>query len=220
MLKATYKLKGTLSLKEANDGHLMARTTRHITRSCIRGALLAMAYQYKGDTFAEENFYKIKEASIFPQLIRQYGVQGEKRSRISSNAMSNSGSKNEKYREAARPTTFDSVGSLTTIGNREYLYTDTVSFYIDETIEDVIELLGNITRLGDSESLVTLHSIEKVSELVNILIPTADNFDYDKEYVYDTDWSHTNKLEHLNAYSEKYGRKAIQVRCEIIDIEL
>lgn len=220
MLKVTYQLKGTFSLKEANDGHLMARTTRHITRSTIRGALLAMAFAYKGDKWAEDNFYKIKEAAIFPQLTRNYGVHGEKRSRIGTKAMSKNVTSNEKKRAEARPNSSEGVGALTTVGNREYLYTESLSFYIDETIEDVVELLSNITRLGDSESLVELKSIEKVDKLENILMPQSEDFDYKKEYIYDTDWAHINKFEYSNAYSEKYGRKAAQLRCEVMDVVL
>lgn len=220
MLKVTYLLKGTFSLKEANDGHLMARTTRHITRSTIRGALLAMAFAYKGDQWAEDNFYKIKEAGIYPQLTCNYGIQGEIRSRISTRAMFKSVTSNKKSRAEARPTSFEGVGALKTVGNREYLYTETLSFYIDETIEDVVELLSNITRLGDSESLVELKTIEKVDKLEDILMPQAGNYDYDKEYIFDTDWAHINKLEHSDAYSDKYGRKSVQVRCEVMDVVL
>ena len=57
-----------------------------------------------------------------------------------------------------------------TVGISEYVLTDKIVFYIDKSIDDIIELLVNIDRIGDSESLVILENIEEVDAMENILI--------------------------------------------------
>lgn len=234
MLKITYKVKSTYSLKENDDGHLMARTMKHLSRSTIRGALLATAFKYKGREWTTEHIYEIKNAGIYPQKPNNYSVQKEKRALLTANAIQNGINKDKKKKEPFIPVDKDDVDSYTTVGIREFLYTDTLTFYIDEIIEDVTELLSNITRLGNSESLVELQSIERINKLENVLIPTSsketkglndelaivEGFDYDQEYIYDSDWHNNTELQHVDAYNEKYGRNTVRFRCKVMDIEL
>lgn len=213
MLKATYSVKGTFSLKNENDGHLMARSLTHISRSTIRGALMASAFKYKGKRWAEDHFYQIKEALVFPQEPHSFSKQQEKRSKLSTTAIEYGLSVTPSKKAKTQPSNPSGVESLTTVGIREYVYTDTVSFYIDETIEDVVELLANITRLGDSESIVALKCIEHTNELIDVLCPTQA-FDYTQSYTHDPDWSPKMQLAQINAYSPKYKRKTVSLRCE------
>lgn len=219
MLKATYRVKSTFSLKEQNDGHLMARSLTHISRSAIRGALLAASFKYKGTQWTEDHFYQIKEAHVFPQVVHNANKQQEKRSMLTTTTIEAGLSKNQAKKEKHQPHINLDVESLTTVGIREYVMSDTVSFYIDETIEDVVELLANISRLGNSESLVELIAIERASELVDVLFPT-NAFDYTKSYIHDPDWSPKMQLLQLNAYSPRYNRKTESLRCEVRTLSL
>lgn len=218
MLKVTYTLKGTYSSKHPNDGHLMARSITHISRSTIRGALMASAFKYKGTAWTEKHFHRIKEAKIFPQEPQRYSKQQEKRARLTTKTIERGLNKSGKSKEAVIPKTVQERDALTTVGIREYVYADTVTFYIDEIIPDVVELLSNITRLGDSESLVALESLERTNSIEHALVPTG-SFDYTKQYTHDWDWLKKMTFEQINVY-DKNKRKTETLRCTVQSFEL
>lgn len=218
MLKVTYTLKGTYSSKHPNDGHLMARSIHHVSRSTIRGALMASAFKYKGTAWTEKNFHRIKEATIFPQEPQRYSKQQEKRSRLTTKAIEKGLSKSKEKKKEVMPTTPKGIEALTTVGIREYVYADTVTFYIDEIIPDVVELLSNITRLGDSESLVALESLERTNSIEHALVPTGA-FDYTKQYTHDWDWLKKMTFEQINVY-DKNKRKTETLRCTVQSFKL
>lgn len=205
MLKVTYNLKTTFSLKNMDDGHLMARSHNTVTRSTVRGAIIASAFKYKGKKWTEEVFDRINCSLIFIQKPMYFSNQQEKRRLINNNALG--GLKSE-------PKHFEDVDSLMTVGIREFVILDEVVFYIDETIPDIVELLSNITRLGNSESLVSLKSITKADRLENVYVD-SETFDYKKEYIYDEDW-HKATFNTVYAYDKKYKHTKQKVRCELI----
>lgn len=75
-----------------------------------------------------------------------------------------------------------------TVGIREYVLTDKIVFYIDKSIDDIIELLVNIDRIGDSESLVILENIEEVDAMENILIEWNESLGSDMDVYELYDW--------------------------------
>lgn len=169
MLKVTYKVLGNFSLKRYSDGHLAARSYPYATTSSLRGSLLGSIIQRKGRTFAKENFHKLKNVQIFIQYPKEY-----KSSQYKMKMFTNG--------------TYSKKGTNVTVGMREYVSVKEITFYVDETLENIIEYLENIHRIGNSESMVQLHSIEKVSEMKDILMEWNKDMGFDLELVEDYDW--------------------------------
>lgn len=207
MLKVTYKVKGTFSLKNKQDGHLLSRSHDVPTSSCIRGALLASAFKYKGREWAKSHFNKIKHSQIFIQYDDVFSKQQEKRKMITTRGVDTSKDFNP-----------DGANALTTLGVREYVLRNEIVFYIDETLEDVTQLLENINRLGNTESLVELKSIEKSDTLTNVLMPTSIR-KVDEEYVKDEEWHKNTKFNQVDAYGKGH-RKSVTKFCKIDTLSL
>lgn len=179
MLKVTYKVASVFSIKKFKDSHLLARSYVYPMLTTIRGAILSSMIQRKGKSYAENMFRKIKNAQIFVQYPEKYIVNQHKIKRMS----------NKGYEYKYSEDTIRDWRGKYTIGIREYILTDTIVFYIDESIPDIIELLVNIDRIGDSESIVMLENIQQVKEMKNILVEwsvdVGDNVDTYELY----DWS-------------------------------
>ena len=63
-----------------------------------------------------------------------------------------------------------------------------LEFYIDRSIDDIIELLVNIDRIGDSESVVILENIEEVDVMENVLIEWNESLGDDIDLYELFDW--------------------------------
>lgn len=221
MLKVTYNVPGTFSLKNYADGHLSARSYPYPTNSCIRGAILASMIQRKGKEYAKDHFYRLKETLLFVQVPQSYSVEQKRFRMLSNKALTN---------KPVAQTIADTRG-IVTVGMREVVKTSSVVFYIDETIEDIVEFLENITVLGNSESLVSLKSIERVSEMKDILIETQSvNYRSSTPLMENMDWEVIRKemkkglgpdkglsFEDIYAYSGKNRNKYRKLRCTVIE---
>lgn len=178
MLKVTYSVPSVFSIKKFNDSHLSARSYEYPMLTTIRGAILGSIIERRGRIVAEKMFRKIKNAQIFIQHPEYFMVGQQKIKR-----MSNKGYEYKYSEETKR----EWEGKYT-VGIREYVYVDKIVFYIDESIDDIVEYLVNIDRIGDSESLVMLESIEKVTEMENVLIEWNENIGYDTKIYELYDW--------------------------------
>lgn len=189
MLKVTYKVLANFSLKKYTDGHLSSRSYEYATTSSIRGCLLSSIIQRRGKKFAEENFHKLKNVQIFIQHPEDYVNTASKMKMFS----------NSSYNKSS-----DDMG--TTIGIREYISVPEIVFYIDETLPNIIEYLENINRIGNSESMVQLKSIEKVSVMENILMEWHTTMGFEKTLVENYDWDTSIKglsFENIYLFSQK-----------------
>ena len=217
MLKVTYKVPSVFSIKKFNDSHLSARSYEYPMLTTIKGAILGSIIERKGRSFAEQIFRKLKNTQIFIQYPDSFMIGQQKIKR-----MSNKGYEHTYSEEAKR----DWEGKYT-VGIREYVYTDKIVFYIDESIDDIIEYLVNIDRIGDSESLVILESIERVNEMNNILVEWNESMGYDTKIYELYDWeTKLNKkgdkdsgmsFEDVYIFSEKKKSKYIKRLCYIKD---
>lgn len=178
MLKVTYNVPSVFSLKKFNDSHLAARSYEYPMLTTIRGAILGSIIERRGKAVAESIFRKIKNTQIFIQYPDYFIVDQQKIKR-----MSNKGYEYKYSEETKRD-----WAKNYTVGIREYVNTNKIVFYIDESIDDIVEYLVNIDRIGDSESLVMLESIEKVTEMENILIEWNDSLGYDTKIYELYDW--------------------------------
>lgn len=181
MLKVTYNVLGLYSLKKYNDGHMSSRSYPHAITGTIRGALLSSMIRRKGKEYAKENFYKLKHAQIFIQHPKKYYINQTKVRLISNTAMTMKPEKKVFTNPA-------DVNSVMSVGIREQVAVDTIVFYIDETIDCLVEYLDAVRRIGNSESLVELKSIEKVSKMENILMPWNPSMGLDYDLTEDWDW--------------------------------
>lgn len=221
MLKVTYHVQGTFSLKNYADGHLSARSYPYATNSCIRGAILASMIQRKGKEYANDHFYRLKETLLFVQVPERYAVEQKRFRMLSNKAVTN----------RPVPSTIAETMSIVTVGMREVVKTSNVVFYIDETLEDIVEFLENIKVLGNSESLVSLESIERVSEMENVLLE-SQRVDYRNPapLMENMDWTVIRKemkkglgpdkglsFTDIYAYSGKNHNKYRKMRCEVVE---
>ncbi|MDU1540039.1 MAG: type I-A CRISPR-associated protein Cas5a [Paeniclostridium sordellii] len=217
MLKVTYTVPSVFSIKKFNDSHLAARSYEYPMLTTIRGAILGSVIERKGRLAAEKIFRKLKNIQIFIQYPNSFTIGQQKIKR-----MSNKGYE-YKYSEESKG---DWEGKYT-VGIREYVYTDKIVFYIDESIDDIIEYLVNIDRIGDSESLVMLESIEKVTEMENVLVEWNESIGYDTRLYELYDWeTKLNKkgdkdsgmnFEDVYIFSENKKAKYIKRLCYIKD---
>lgn len=178
MLKVTYKVPSVFSIKKFKDSPLLARSYEYPMLTTIRGAILSSMIERKGRIYAKDMFRKIKNAQIFIQYTEKCMINQFKIKR-----MSNKGYEFKQGEDSIRdwPKRY-------TVGIREYVLTDKIVFYIDETIPDIVELLANIDRIGDSESIVMLQSVEKVQKMENVLVEY--NIEMDDVELYELyDWS-------------------------------
>lgn len=216
MLKVTYKVAATFSLKNYADGNLLARSYEYPTTSTLRGALLASIIQRKGKQAAADLFFRLKETMLFVQVPETFARQ-----QFLFNAISNKGVAGEKT-----VTTVKEVDSIRTVAIRELVKTKDIVFYIDETLDNVVEYLENINVLGNSESLVSLHAIERVDKMENILMETAA-INYRDETVIYEDWDWLIKrdkkgidkglqFKDIYAYSGKNANKTRRKNCKLV----
>lgn len=178
MLKVTYNVPSVFSIKKFKDSHLSARSYEYPMLTTIRGAILGSIIERRGRIVAEKMFRRIKNTQIFIQYQESFMIEKQKIKR-----MSNKGYEYKYSEETKR----DWEGKYT-VGIREYVYIDKIVFYIDESIDDIVEYLVNIDRIGDSESLVMLESIEKVTEMENILLEWNESIGYDTKLYELYDW--------------------------------
>lgn len=178
MLKVTYNVPAVFSIKKFNDSHLSARSYEYPMLTTIRGAILGSIIERRGREEAEKIFRKIKNLQIFIQYPHSFMIGQQKIKRMS----------NKGYEYKYSEETMREWEGKYTVGIREYVYTDKIVFYIDESIDDIIEYLVNIDRIGDSESLVMLESIEKVTEMENILLEWNESIGYDSNLYELYDW--------------------------------
>lgn len=215
MLKVTYKVPSVFSIKKFNDSHLSARSYEYPMLTTIRGAILGSVIERRGRSTAEKLFRKIKNIQIFIQYPGSFMIGQQKIKR-----MSNKGYEYKYSEETKR----DWEGKYT-VGIREYVYTDKIVFYIDESIDDIIEYLVNIDRIGDSESIVILESIEKVTEMENILLEWNESIGYNTRLYELYDWEtklnkkddRGMKFEDVYIFSDKKKSKYIKRLCYIKD---
>ncbi|MDX5853139.1 hypothetical protein SIM22_03245 [Bacillus cereus group sp. BfR-BA-01363] len=180
MLKVTYKVNSLFSLKKYKDSHLLARSYEHPMLSTIRGAILASVIERSGKQKAEDLFYKIKNAQIFIQHPDKFHKTQQKITMLTNNSMTS--------KDTDKVQTFDDVNALTTVGIREFVNVKYLVFYIDESIPNLFAYLYNIDRIGNSESHVSLVSIEKVREMEHVLVEWDDSKGYDVELFELYDW--------------------------------
>lgn len=203
MIKVTYKLANLFSLRKFKDSNLCARSYEYPMLTTVRGALLGSLIQRKGVKFAKEHFRELEDIKIFIQVPKVFSKNQEKLRMFSNNSYSK-GNVLEKHTD------------LRTMGVREYVYMDKIVFYVEDTLEYILELLVNIDRIGNSDSIVELESIEEVDSMENILVEWNEEIGYDKK-LYDLyDWNRDDKLkakkkkEEKNRFDEKYLYSKIQ----------
>lgn len=178
MIKVIYSVCSIFSLKKYNDSHLSARSYEYPMLSTIRGAILSSIIERKGRKVAEELFRKVKNAQIFIQYPETFNIGQQKIKRMSNNGYF------AKYSEENK----NKWENNFTVGIREVVATDKIVFYIDESIENILEYLVNIDRIGDSESLVILEKIERVTAMENILMEWNESVGYDVKLYEVYDW--------------------------------
>lgn len=203
MLKVTYKVLANFSLKRYKDGHLSSRSYPYATSSSIRGSILGAMIQRKGKKIAEENFHKLKNVQIFIQHPTTYTSNQSKMKMFSNSTYAKDGT----------------IG--TTVGIREYVAVKEIVFYLDETLLDIIEYLENINRIGNSESMVQLKSVEKVTVMENILMDWDKSMGFDTELVENYDWDTSNKgmtFEKIYLFSKKRGTVLVNKTCFIKEV--
>lgn len=220
MLKVTFSVLGLFSLKNYNDGHMSSRSYPYATTSTIRGAILSAMIRRKGKEYAKDHFYNLKHVQIFVQHPEHYQTNQTKVRLLSNKSMG------LKAQEKII-TNLENVNSVLSVGIREQIAVEEIVFYIDETLENTVEYLDNIQRIGNSESLVELKSIERVSRLENVLMPWNPSFGYDYELKEDWDWETkiTKKendkglaFENIYLFSKKLANKNRKTICFVKDI--
>jgi len=192
MKKVTYELSGLFSLRQVDDSHLNARSYRYATKSAIRGAILSAVIQLDGVKKAKELFESIKQAEIYVQFPKE----------VSANLVKLRMASNQYYgKDQPDETTI-------TVGVREFLHMDNIVFYIDNSIPNINLYLNNIDRIGDSNSIVFLSSIEEdVKKMENILVEWIEERDGDQEVFEMTDWDKKKmNFENIYLYSNKRRR--------------
>lgn len=197
MIKVVYKVPGTFSLKKFKDSHLSARSYYYPMLTTIRGAILGSIIERKGKKYAESIFEDIKNLKIFVKCPpkSKYSINQEKIKRMTNKGYSITGDSNLKNRE---------WDNYFTVGVREFVCIDEITFYIEGNIKDIEEHLVNIRRLGDSESIVILESIEKdVDKLENILMPWNEEIGYEVDLHELYDWNDNVSFENRYIYSNK-----------------
>lgn len=205
MLKVTYKVLANFSLKRYTDGHLSSRSYPYATTSSIRGSLLGSMIKRKGKKFAEENFHNLKNVQIFIQYPENFR---ETKSRMKMFTNTSYVKTNNDF--------------ATTVGIREYVAVNELVFYIDETLKDIIEYLENINRIGNSESMIQLKSVEKVTVMENILMDWDKSMGFDEKILEDYDWDKSTKgmdFDNIYLFSEnrknKYKKKPCFLKEEL-----
>ena len=78
MLKVTYKVPSSFSIKKFNDSHLQARSYEYPMLTTIRGAILSSIIERRGKAYAEKIFRKVKNAQIFIQYPKEYLINQHK----------------------------------------------------------------------------------------------------------------------------------------------
>lgn len=192
MLKVNYKLSGLFSLKRYSDSNLKCQSYEYPTVYGIRSAILGAIIQIDGLEKAQELFHKVKNSRIYIGEPKNYKVNGIMQNRYSNGYYSN-------FDELDRKIIVNS--EKTTMGFRQYIHMDTITIYIDNLIPEIEIYLKNIDRLGTSESLCYLESIEEVSELENVLVEWDGN-EHIKTYE-QWDWGNKAKFENVYMYSDK-----------------
>lgn len=194
ILRVTFKVSGLFSLKKYSDSHLNGRSYEYPMAYTIRGAILSSVIQLEGVEKAKELFYKIKNAILYVQYPENY-VKEVAKLKLASNSY---------YQER------DSDGGegLSTVGIREFVDLDEITFYIDNSIPNIETYLRNIEMIGDSQSLVYLESIEIVSEMQHVLVEWREEEADDTELFELYDWK-TSKITFDDVYlfSGKRSRK-------------
>lgn len=198
MLKVTYKLANLFSLRKFKDSNLCARSYEYPMITTIRGALLGSLIQRRGRKFAEKHFEELETIKIYVQVPQKF-YKNEEKLRMFSNNSYAKGNVLEKYAD------------LRTMGVREYVAMDKIVFYIDNSLEYIAELLVNIDRIGNSDSIVELEKIEEVEFMENVLLEWNEDIGYDCK-LYDLfDWNkegnnkkNSKKKEKQNRFFEKY----------------
>ncbi|AMN31031.1 hypothetical protein BFS06_12525 [Clostridium perfringens] len=200
MLKVTYKINNMFSLRKFGDSHLCARSYEYPMLTTIRGALLGSLIQRKGIKFAEDNFNSIAKVPIYIQIPKNFVINETKLRMLSNNYLTNSNN-----------------GSIaTTVGIREYIVMDKLVFYIDDTGLDFLrEVLVNIDRIGSSDSMVEIESMELVDFMENILVEWTEDIGFDYKIYELYDWSDKTKFENRYIYSNKASDKNIKRNCYI-----
>ena len=213
MLKITYAVPATFSLKKYKDAHLCARTYEYPMISTIRGAILGSIIERKGREKAEELFHKVKNAQIFVQYPKRFHINQQITKRRTNKSYLNENKKD-----------FINYSGFFTVGVREVAVLDKITFYIDESIEDIEEILGNIRRIGDSESLVFLENIEKVDCMENVLVEWNESMGYDVNLYELYDWKttidkNTKESDFYNyyMYSDKIKSEYTRRNCFVKD---
>lgn len=203
MLKVTYKVLANFSLKRYKDGHLSSRSYPYATSSSLRGSILGSMIQRKGKKFAEENFHNLKNVQIFIQHPKSYTTNQAKMKMFSNSVYAKGGKEG------------------TTVGIREYVSVKKIVFYIDETLPDIIEYLENINRIGNSESMVQLQSVEKVTTMENILMDWDKSMGFDMDLVENYDWDTSNKgmtFKKIYLFSKERGTVYVNKTCFVKDV--
>lgn len=220
MLKVTYKVKSLFSLKKYKDSHLLARSYEYPMLSTIRGAILASAIERSGKQQAENIFYKIKNAQIFIQHPDMFHKTQQKITMLTNNSM--------RSKDTDKVQTFDEVNALTTVGIREFVNVRHLVFYIDESIPNLFAYLYNIDRIGNSESHVSLVSIEKVNAMEHVLMKWNHATGYDVELFELYDWDTKldskgkkdkgTKFENVYVFSEKLKNVHKKIICYVEEV--
>lgn len=207
MLKVTYSLAHTFSLKVVDDSHLNARSYPYPLLSTIRGAILSSVIRLRGVAVAKEWFNFIKNAKILIQFPESYQIDQQKIRTA----------KNGFYKEEAYGEHVDTI-----IGMREYVHMPSIVFYIDESIPEIETLLNNINYIGKSCGIVGLYDMKKVDKLENVLVEWNEER-YGDQYVYEmVDWNNNMDFESIYLYGKssnsrsKYKRMTCFINEEIL----
>ena len=210
MKKVVYKTSNLFTLKRYNDNNLNCQSYQYPLSYTIKSAIIGSIIKVDGIEKAKDLFNKIKNMKIYVQFPKQFSKIGITQKRYS----------NAYYGKFNKLDREDLIKSnwKTTMGFREYIFTDEIVFYIDNSIDDIELYLKNIDALGTAESLVYLSSIEETNKLENVLVEwnkedrvnTFEQVDYTTKTTFDT----------VYMYSSKYKNISRRYMCCIKDIEI
>ena len=221
MKKIIYKTSNLFSLKNYDDSNLNCTSMLYPSLYSIRSAIIGAIITTDGIDKAKELFETIKNAKLKVCFPNKYNVNGIVQKRYSNSSYLGkcnveeydtlSNSSKAKYYYVLDRDNLVKCNWKKTMGFREYICLDEISFYIDDNIPDVY--FKNIDWLGTSESMVYLSEIRYEDNMDNVLIKW-NGTDRKDTYI-QHDWDRSIKFDNIYMYSNNYKHHHETYMCTI-----
>ena len=204
MKKVTYKLSNLFSLRKYGHNNMCSESYEYPMVATVRSAIISAIIRVDGVKKAEELFNKVKNEIIYIQYPEQFEKNVNRLHLVSNSAW--------------RPATKRGEDKVS-VGQREFVDVDNITFYIGNNIPFIDMYLKNIDWIGTTESLVYLDNIEETNKLEDVLMTWDEKED---EFIYEMyDWDKKTKFENIYMYGDKYTkRKFSKTICYVTNKEI